>query len=461
MSATATATDRNLPLLKQAREFIAKGDLKNAAITLNNANRTKPGDARVFMLGGLMAEKAGHTAGAFESMRKAVSLAPEWGPGLLELALLLARNGQFDEAIETAEKVHRLEPNNLVVLAGAIDVARTAGHLEMSTRLLRHGLKRVPNDPQLSHLLATDLHAMRRHDEAVTVWNELVNAQPDNAAARLGRLHTLLALNSLEAAREDAAFLLAHDPQNDVYQFYSEVAQGRTPKTQPTAISQGIFDDIAARFDQHLVRTLGYQLPKQVAAKLLETRPDKKFNVLDLGCGTGLLGACLGRLQGALVGVDVSLKMIEQAARHNLYDKFHTVSVHDALDATPESLYEVIAALDVFIYAGDVTKAIPDAHRILVPGGTLVASFEMAPEEGADLVLLASGRYAHKRSHVTHILKTAGFAKVDIEDTVLRMEGGEQVHGFVVWGSKGEAKTAKVPRVPKSPKTAKADKQSA
>lgn len=452
MSATATSTDRNLPLLQKARELIAKGDLKNAAITLNDANRSMPGDARVFMLGGLMAEKAGNTKAAFESMRKAVNLAPEWGPGLLELALLLARNNQFDEAIAMAEKVHKLEPRNLVVLAGAIDVARTAGHLEMSTRLLRHGLTLVPSDPQLSHLLASDLHAMKRYDEALGIWNELIAAHPNQAALHFGRLHTLLALQSTQAALEDAEKLLFLDPSNDVYQFFAEVARGNTPKTQPVAISRGLFDDIAARFDQHLVRTLQYQLPKQVATKLLREQPDRKFNVLDLGCGTGLLGVCLGRLQGALVGVDVSIKMIEQAAKHNLYDKFHNVDVHDALDATPESLYEVIAALDVFIYAGDVSKAIPDAHRILVPGGTLVASFETAPEDGENLFLLHSGRYAHKRSHVAKMCEMACFAKVVIEDTVLRLENGEPVNGFVVWATKATAKPAKAPRSPKAAK---------
>jgi predicted TPR repeat methyltransferase len=201
-----------------------------------------------------------------------------------------------------------------------------------------------------------------------------------------------------------------------------------------------------------MVRSLGYRLPQQVAEKLLHAHPDKKLNVLDLGCGTGLLGACLGRLDGALVGVDVSREMITQAVKHDVYDKFHTVNVHDALDATPESLYDVIAALDVFIYAGDVSKAIPDAHRILVPGGTLVASFETAPEDGENLVLLLSGRYSHKRSHVANMCEMAGFAKVDIEDTVLRLENGEPVNGFVVWATKATAKPAKAPRSPRAAK---------
>ncbi|MEY2683647.1 MAG: hypothetical protein RJA09_791, partial [Pseudomonadota bacterium] len=364
MSATANATDRNLPLLQKARDLIAKGDLKNAAITLNNANRTVPGDARVFMLGGLMAEKAGNTPAAFESLRKAVKLAPEWGPGLLELALLLARNNQFAEAIETAEKVHKLEPRNPMVLAGAIDIAHRAGHVEMAVRLLKHGLTLHPHDPQLTFALANDLASLGNHTEALVLWNELATANPQAPEVLLGRLKTHLALGKQAEAAQDSEALTAIDAENPVYAYHAALAKGETPAQQPAELAQQLFDGMATAYDMHMVRSLGYRLPQQVAEKLLSARPDRKFNVLDLGCGTGLLGASLGRLEGALVGVDVSREMIAQAVRHNVYDKFHTVNVHDALDATPESLYEVIAALDVFIYAGNVAKAIPDAHRI-------------------------------------------------------------------------------------------------
>jgi predicted TPR repeat methyltransferase len=128
--------------------------------------------------------------------------------------------------------------------------------------------------------------------------------------------------------------------------------------------------------------------------------------------------------------------MIDQAARHNVYDRFHTVNLHDALRETPDGLYQVIAALDVFIYAGDVTEAIPNALRVLVPGGMMVFSFETAPEQGADLVLQPSGRYAHKRSHIEALCKAAGFASVEVRDTELREENHQPVNGFVVTACK-------------------------
>nr|WP_295943870.1 tetratricopeptide repeat protein [uncultured Acidovorax sp.] len=429
---SATATDPNLQHLTQAREQIAQGDLKNAALTLNKANAQWPQDPRVFMLGGLLAEKAGNVQGAFDALRKSVSLAPDWGPGLLELALLLARQNQFPEAIETAEKVAALEPKNLQVLAGVIDIAHRAGHLEMAVRHLQRGLELVPGDIALRRLLARDLSEQGKHAESLAIWDSLVQEQPQDPQSLVGRVQACIAAGKPTDAKENTTALLSLAPDDAVYQYYGQLANGTTPGEQPPELTRSIFDNMAEFYDLHMVRGLKYQLPKQVGDKILAQHPDKRINVLDLGCGTGLLGVCLGRLDGALVGVDPSMKMIEQAARHNVYDRFHTVNLHDALRETPDALYQVITALDVFTYAGEVTQSIPNAHRILTPGGMMVFSFETAPEQGPDLVLQTCGRYAHKRSHVEALCQSTGFASVEIQDVVLHEENHKPVTGFVV-----------------------------
>ena len=96
---------------------------------------------------------------------------------------------------------------------------------------------------------------------------------------------------------------------------------------------------------------------------MLALRPDRRFNVLDLGCGTGLLGVYLGRLHGHLIGVDLSEKMIEQAARHGVYSRFHHVNILDALRDTPADHYEVITCLDALVYVGDLAPVIPNVLR--------------------------------------------------------------------------------------------------
>lgn len=429
---SAIANDPNIKHLTQAREQIARGDLKGAALTLNKANALWPQDPRVFMLGGLLAEKSGNAKGAVETLRKSVSLAPDWGPGLLELALLLARQNQFQEATELAEKVALLEPKNLQVLAGVIDIAHRAGHLEMAIRHLRRGLELVPGDLGLRHLLARDLRDTGNHDESIAIWNALVREHPTDARSLMGLVQACVAAGKLTDASDSAAALLAMAPDDTVYQYYGKLTSGETPAQQPIELTCPLFDSMAEVYDLHMVRGLKYQLPKQIGEKIIARHSDKRINVLDLGCGTGLLGVCLGRLDGALVGVDPSTKMIEQAARHNVYDRFHTVNLHDALRETPDALYQVIAGLDVFSYAGEVTQAIPNAHRILAPNGMMVFSFETAPEHGANMVLQSTGRYAHKRSHVEALCRDAGFPVVDVEEAVLYEENQQPVIGFVV-----------------------------
>ena len=187
--------------------------------------------------------------------------------------------------------------------------------------------------------------------------------------------------------------------------------------------------------------------------------PEHDADVLDLGCGTGLLGACLGRTKGVLVGVDLSQRMIDQASRHNVYDSFHHVNVLDALAATPENLYHVITALDVFIYVGSLDVAIPNAHRILLPEGRLVFSCEAEVDSEDDFSLKPTYRYTHKRSYVERLLKDAGFEHITIEDRVLRLEGKLPVAGFLVTAQKQALEQEKAPTAKKtvrrSPKSAK------
>lgn len=426
--------------IETARSQISQGQLKQAAQTLNQAQQILPGDARLFMLAALMAEKSGNKAGAFDAMRRCVNVAPNWGPGLLEMALLHARHNQFEPAIEAAEKVAALEPNNLQVLAGVIDIAHRAGATEMAIKHLRRGLTLVPNDMELRRMLAQDLSLLGQHEEALTLWNGLVADNPGNQYALEGRLQALQSagLTTSQQAQADADALLALQPDNAVYTYWQQLTQGQTPTQQPVEISRQLFDGMAQDYDLHMVGQLGYQLPKLVAEKIVQRHPDKQINVLDLGCGTGLLGVYLGRLNGFLIGVDVATKMVEQAARHQVYDRFHTVNLHDALQATPDGLYHVLTALDVFIYAGDLTQALPNAQRILLPGGVLYFSCEIAPEDGPDMVLQANGRYAHKRSHIEALCAQAGL-NAEVQELVLRREAGEPVPGLLVTAQKPAA----------------------
>lgn len=432
MTSIATPLDPLAQRLQTIQKLVSNGKLPEAATKLNAVIKAAPGDARVFLMGMRLAEASGNAAGALDAARRAVNVAPQWAVAVTELAFLLARQNHLKEAVTHAERAVELDGNNPEVLARVIDVAHRAQHFELALAWLQRAAVVSPDNADIKRLLARDLRLTGQFDKAMAAYNALIETSATDTLALMGRVQTALSSDNPALALKDCETLLALHPDNEEVLFYMDLARGNTPVRQPAAIVRSLYDGFAELYDQHVVAGLKYKLPREVARIITERYPDRALNVLDLGCGTGLLGACLGRIQGALVGVELSPRMIDQAARHNVYDRFHNVDLHDALEATPPSLYDVIAALDVFIYAGDMTAAIPQAYSILRSGGHFIFSCERAEERGADLVLRPSQRYAHKTSHIESLCQAAGFGETLVETMPLRYENNQPVEGFLV-----------------------------
>ena len=430
------STDPIAKRLQAVQRLITSGKLTEAAERLNAVAKSAPRDPRVYLLGMRLGEAAGNPQRAEEAARRAVELEPTWPVAVTEYASLLGRLGRFDEALTHGRRAVALDPRNLEALARMADLAQDAQQFDLAVVWLGQLLQLVPANNAMRLLLATNLRRERRHDEAIQHYDQVLAAQPDNNAAMLGRAQAHHAKGDEAATLKDCETLIARDPANQEYRFLKALASGQTPASQPDAVVKGLFDSIAHKFDEHLVVGLKYKLPKQVAGIIKDKYPGLKLNVLDLGCGTGLLGACLGRIDGFLIGVDLSEQMTAQALRHDVYDRFHHVNVLDALAETPASLYDVVAALDLFIYVGDLTAAIPDAHKVLRAGGNFIFSCETATEDEADLVLRPTGRYAHKRSHVEALCRAAGFTDLSVQECDLRLEADQPIAGYLVTAKK-------------------------
>jgi predicted TPR repeat methyltransferase len=436
MTSTPQAADPLAKPLSAIEKLIAEGKLHEARQQLQAVAGVAKGDPRIHLLTSRIAEAAGDLQGSIEHARLAVNAAPGWSVAMTEFALALARANQFTHALAAAERAVQMDPNNPAVLTRVIDVAHRAQHHPLALGWLRRLSALTPGNRAVESLIARDLRLNGEHAAALQAYDALVESDGPHPAHLIGRLQAALALGNTEAARRDGAALLAQQPDNPEYRFWHDLAAGGTPPHQPVAMVQALYDGFAPLYDRHVVASLKYKLPKIVGDRILAWHPDRQLNVLDLGCGTGLLGVCLGKLQGALIGVDVSQPMIDQATRHNVYDRFHRVDLLEALEATPESLYDVVAALDVFIYTGDLSRAIPDAHRILKPGGRLVFSCEAAADGEADLALRPTMRYAHRASVVEQQCRAAGFETVEVEPMTLRYENVQPIEGFLVTARK-------------------------
>lgn len=441
--------DAFIAQLKHIEQHINRNQLQEAAQQLNRLAKTASHDPRLFLLGSRLAQAAQNPDGMLQAARKAHQLAPQWTAATLHLASVLASRDETEEAMALATQAIEQATAQAVLdvegLCAAVTLAQYLGQHAQALAWLRQADQLNPTDTSTRYKIGLTLSASGDHAGAIEVFTGLLGELPDNPSVLSARLQAALRSKQLALAVQDGEALVALDPTNAEYAFYLAVARGKTPPTQPASMVMNLFNGNAEQFDRQWVVQLQYKLPRDVAQMIQAWHPDRKGDVLDLGCGTGLLGACLGPIEGVLVGVDLSDQMIAQAARHNVYDSFHRVNVLDALQATPADLYHVITALDVLIYVGSLDAVIPNAHRILLPGGRFVFSCEAGADGAADYALQLAYRYTHQRSYVQRLLAAAGFKDIEMEDRVLRYEAGQPVQGFLVTARKAPVAAKKAP----------------
>jgi predicted TPR repeat methyltransferase len=165
------------------------------------------------------------------------------------------------------------------------------------------------------------------------------------------------------------------------------------------------------------------------------------LDIVDLGCGTGMMGAAVKSLAHSLTGIDCSPRMIASAGRRGIYDQLILGDIAAVLKTLPQA--DLVTATDLFIYVGDLRDVFVHIARILRADGGFAATVEKAAEtpEGAEkpgYILRQSRRYAHSESYIRRLAAASMLDILSMESFVLRREGKTGIEGlaFVV-GKKG------------------------
>jgi predicted TPR repeat methyltransferase len=365
---------------------------------------------------------------------------------LTAMAEQAARDGRPTDAAQIYEQVLRIEPLHRDALRKSAQLKEDASDYTHAVDLWERLVGICLDDARAHQDLGLALLRLGRRGDAVTALRRTIALAPNYAP---GHCNLGLALEECGDFAGAAAALreaLRLQPESGfiAYHFAAVAAQaGETHaivKACPHDYLVPLFDGYADRFDTHLFQTLRYNGPRLLAEIVGETPSTKlrpcPWDVLDLGCGTGMTGVPFRTTARTMTGVDLSSRMLERAARRvmpdgrRVYDTLLECDLVSALSAW-ENCFDLVLAADVFIYVGDLAGVFTAVRRLLRPGGLFAFTIEVW-EGSEDYRLLPTRRYAQKPAYIANLAREVGLVDVRARESILRLgEGIEPVRGMV------------------------------
>ena len=328
-----------------------------------------------------------------------------------------------------------------------------AGHLEMAANLIAKAIAANGHMPDFHYNLAIVLRAQGKLKKAAASYQRAIVLKSDYAEAHNNLGNVWKALGKLDDARAcfehalrckpgnadthyslgilcsdlgdraEAALhfhrCLDHDPDDSrgVRMLLAHLGLASAPERTPQAQLLNLYD-VRARFWDRESSYFGHIL---VAEALQKYVANANLDILDIGCGTGLVGAQVRHLAGKLDGVDVSCPMLEKARNKEIYDRLDQADFVSFMSAHPAS-YDAILGAATLIHFGDLHAVFRAAAMCLRDGGLFVFTlFSNVPDNsmeagGTDFTIASndklaqSGCYTHSANYVERLAAESGLS---------------------------------------------------
>jgi len=344
----------------------------------------------------------------------------------------LIKINKLEEAKFFFEKALELRPDFADALTNLAVVEHELGNLNHAVRLYKEAVAVSPKIALKSEnkiLSVIYYFSQNNIQEALETLNMLVEKNPTDALLFNMLGGCLASIGQTEMAIANYQKALEFEPEYAIPRHMLNSLTGHTSKEPPKEYVKNLFNDYAHRFNDSLVNNLQYNLPFIIKELILELNKEKlEFNnVIDLGCGTGLAGKNLRDISTNLTGVDVSKNMISEAEKLDIYDKLLVGDIVEELSLM-EDKFDLLIALDVLIYVGDVKSIFQAVRKRCKIDSLFVFSVEIQDESGYSL--LKSSRYAHSDKYIMDQAAEL-FKLVDSKDVRLRKEGNNWINGKV------------------------------
>src|SRR2546423_823479 len=438
-------------LFFQALDLIDSYNFEGAEARLRKALRLAPGHVNILTnLSGVLLQQ-NRPGEARACAEEALAAKPDNIEALLVLADCCARGGALAEALAAYDRVVSLDTTIAAAHNNRGLVLEQLGRPAEALASYDRAIALAPqfSDPHVNRGNALDdpalalkpdfaegwfgrgnaFHELKRFDEALTAYDKALSLSAELDYVWLARADTLRLLKhapeSIAAYRQ--ALKLGADGELVRYHLAALGAEP-SPSAPPEQFILNLFDSYADNFERHLVDKLKYRMPILLADAIRRFVGSNALDILDLGCGTGLMGERLRPLKRTLTGVDLSPNMLEKARRRDIYDHLVASDLTKFLE-TQNKAFNLAVAADVFVYLGDLSQVFRGVRNALRDGGLFGFSIE-ASDDG-EFVLRRTLRYAHSVDYLRNLAERYQFIVETIEPQVIRQDSGADIHGHL------------------------------
>ncbi|MBY0354801.1 MAG: methyltransferase domain-containing protein [Rickettsiales bacterium] len=186
--------------------------------------------------------------------------------------------------------------------------------------------------------------------------------------------------------------------------------ESKRPRSMPTSIATDYFDRLAPDYDRSQAAR-GYRAHIAAEASLREWLEPRRVNhsLLDIGCGTGAMGAMLAPYCEHIVGVDLARGMLALAneRRRDNQSRIYSSAIQQDLRLFLPDISQpcdIITAVHVFNYVGDLSHVFEHVANALTVGGLFLFQIEPMTGEGYAMLPTAS-RFGHSEHYIQSQLK--------------------------------------------------------
>lgn len=428
------------------------GKVQRAVTLISRAKKGYPAMPELHNNLGLALQSAGRIGEAEVSFRTAIGLRPAYPDAHQNYSTLLLARGELDAALHHIGIAMRLKPNDPSFLNTYGNVLQQRGQIAEAVVCYQRALLVAPGFSIAHTNLGNAFRALKRWEDAASCYRNAIAANPRESAACLYLGSTLERLGQREGAIAAYEEALRRRPGWQDASYFLQAAKSaagdgsdaggagaaavQVPGAAPPGYVAQLFDSYASTFDQHLTEKLQYRAPQLLFEAVRPHLPAEgapetaKLEILDLGCGTGLMGPLVRPAARRLCGVDLSEKMLEQAKKRSLYDELICGELVATL-APLSAAYDALLAADVLVYIGDLEPLFRTAAGALRPGGLFAFTVEANLEDGGFRLLL-SRRYCHAAAYLRGLAATHGFEELSLTTDVLRKQTQQDITGHVV-----------------------------